>query len=226
MRLIPFMLAGLSVLTPAPSFAQEWIEYSNRVDFFAVNFPHEPKVETFTYLSEQEAPLPARRYTAEQGASRYSMTVVDYSPLEAIQAERVKNCPPDAHTGCAGSGPEGITGSGYSKVDKAGAVDFATWHIIQRGSKITYFAWNFADLVDGRWIHLNNPDESRTFIALHMHEDRLYILEATVPKGYPEPGLFQQSIRFLDEQGNPVRYQSFYHNGYPKPARARGGQAR
>jgi len=41
------------------------------------------------------------------------------------------------------------------------------------------------------------------FIAmLHNH---LYILEGTVPKGYPEPGLFFQSIGWVDKDGNGIR---------------------
>ena len=41
-------------------------------------------------------------------------------------------------------------------------------------------------------------DQSRTFAFVAMRENKLYILEGTVPKGYPEPGLFQQSIGWLD----------------------------
>jgi hypothetical protein len=64
-----------------------------------------------------------------------------------------------------------------------------------------------------------------------MHENKLYMLEATVPKGYPEPGLFQQSLGYVDKNGNGIRYQEIYSNQfhalgvYPVPPRAgRGGQ--
>jgi hypothetical protein len=57
-----------------------------------------------------------------------------------------------------------------------------------------------------------------------MHDNRLYITEATVPAGYPEPGLFQQSLRFLDKEGNNVRYDTIYTNGFPAPPRAGGGR--
>ena len=57
-----------------------------------------------------------------------------------------------------------------------------------------------------------------------MHENKLYILEGTVPAGYPDPGFFQQSVEWLDENGNGIRYQTVYHNGFPKPPVAgRGG---
>ncbi len=59
-----------------------------------------------------------------------------------------------------------------------------------------------------------------------MHEDKLYISEGTVRAGYPEPGLFYQSLGFLDENGNGIRYLDFYHNGFPKPGlQGRGGGA-
>jgi len=204
---------------PALSFAQGWIEYVNRADFFAVNFPGEPKVQDFTYLSEGEARFPARSYTAVQGPSRYTLTVVDYSDAQRIHTERAKNCPPDAHTGCSGSPTMGV---GAWINDVRGAMEFAARkYIVQSDSKVTFFGWNFIDLVEGRQIHLTNRDGSRTFVALHMHENRLYWLEATVPKGYPEPGLFQQSLQFLDKEGKTVRYESVYTNGVPPPPRSR-----
>ena len=53
-----------------------------------------------------------------------------------------------------------------------------------------------------------NQDASRTFIGIYQHSLRLYILEATAPAGSPPPGLFQQSLRFLDEEGVRVRYRN------------------
>ena len=120
MRVILFVLAACTLLVPRPTAAQDWIEYANTEDFFSVNFPGQPTVEAITYTSGQGAPLPGRVYSAERGEGRYSMTVVDYTRLEEIQQERVKNCPPDAHMSCVGTGPDGPTGSGYSKLDKAG----------------------------------------------------------------------------------------------------------
>ena len=226
MRLIPFVLAATMMLLPGPAAAQEWIEYVNKTDFFSVNFPHEPKVEEITYVSAQGAPLPGRVYPATSGSSTYKMTVIDYSRIEEIQQEMVKKCPPDVHMTCRGTGPDGPSGSGYSKLDKAGAYDWATWKIIERGGKITQFQWSFIDYIMGRWIHVTNADGSRTYNAIHMHDDRLYWLEATVPKGYPEPGIFHQSLHIIDEKGVPIRYNGLYMNGYAKPTRAgQGGGA-
>jgi hypothetical protein len=39
-----------------------------------------------------------------------------------------------------------------------------------------------------------------------MHDRKLYILEGTVPEGYPEPALFQESISWIDEQGTTISY--------------------
>jgi hypothetical protein len=41
-----------------------------------------------------------------------------------------------------------------------------------------------------------------------MHANRLVITEATVPRGYPAPVIFQQSLGWLDEEGKRIRYQS------------------
>jgi hypothetical protein len=79
-----------------------------------------------------------------------------------------------------------------------GALDYAAWSFIKRDAK--------------------------TFVMIHMHENRLYILEGTVPVGAPPPGLFQQSLGFLDKDGIRVRYDTIYANGYPSPTRVQYGQ--
>ena len=86
---------------------------------------------------------------------------------------------------------------------------------------MTYFGYSRTDVIGGHQIQLINPDQSRSFVEIHMHEDRLYIQEATVPAGAPLPMIFGPSLRILDEEGNSVRYQSDYMNGYPAPPRAR-----
>jgi hypothetical protein len=45
-------------------------------------------------------------------------------------------------------------------------------------------------------------------VQIAFHEDRLYIVDATVPAGSIVPGHFQQSLVMLDEQGRRVRYQT------------------
>ena len=224
MRLIPFVLAAAIMLVPGPAAAQEWIEYVNKTDFFSVNFPHEPKVEEITYVSAQGAPLPGRVYTAASGSSTYKMTVIDYSSIEEIQQELVKKCPPDVHMTCRGTGPDGPSGSGYSKLDKAGAYDWATWKIIERGGKITQFQWSFVDYIMGRWIHV---DERRRIPHLqrdsHARRPSLLARRRRSRRDIPEPGIFHQSLHIIDEKGVPIRYNGLYMNGYAKPTRAGQG---
>ncbi len=59
------------------------------------------------------------------------------------------------------------------------------------------------------------------FTSIYVHENRLYIMEGTVPDGMPEPGLFQQSLGWRDENGGCIRYSGIYLHGAPKPARTR-----
>jgi len=83
------------------------------------------------------------------------------------------------------------------------------------------------DLVEGHQLQLTNlKDKSRTFVSIYMHMNKLYVLEGTVPAGYPPPALFQQSIGFVDKAGNGIRYRDYYDNDYPPPPLAgRGGGA-
>ena len=100
------------------------------------------------------------------------------------------------------------------------AVVYAASKFLERDAKITNMMSNFADLVAGLLVELtNNADQSRTFASIYMHENRLVITEATVPKGYPPPTIFQQSLGWLDEKGMRIRYQFIYYNepDVPKP---------
>jgi hypothetical protein len=179
-----------------------------------------------TYRSQHEADLPARIYSATQGQSRYSVTVVDYNQAQRILTEKAKSCPAGAEPCLGAPGDEG-----HWKSDIRGAIDYASWQLMKRDAKLTLFVWGVVDQVEGRQLQLtNNSDKSRTFVGIYMHENKLYISEGTVPAGYPEPGLFQQSLGWLDENGVGLRYQSTYSNNYPAPARVnranRPGQGR
>src|SRR5204863_8583610 len=96
MRLMPLISAALVLSISGPLFAQEWMEFANREDRFTCNFPSQPKVTQKTYRSQMGADLPAREYTATQGQSRYSITVVDYNQARPILTEKAKKCPPGA----------------------------------------------------------------------------------------------------------------------------------
>jgi len=203
--------AALSLLIAGLSFGQDWVPYTSKTDFFAVNFPGQPRVQDITYRTEYNLALPAHVYSAASGPSRYSVTVVDYSGAERLISDRVKAC--QAELGDV----DACTPQFQSRTEMRGAIVYATWGLLQRDAKLTHFTYAYADLVEGHQLQLTNKDGSRTFAAIYMHENRLYILEGTVPEGSPPPGLFQQSLQFLDKEGNKVRYQAIYSNGFPPP---------
>src|SRR5262245_15801042 len=214
MRPIPLLAASVLLLS-GPVLAQDWTEFASRQDRFTCNFPGSPAVMETIYRSQHEADLPARIYSASQGQSRYSVTVVDFNQAQRILTEKAKSCPSGAEP-CLGSPGD----EGHWKADIRGAIDYAAGQLMKRDAKITSFVWNVVDMVEGRQLQLtNSADKSRTYAGIYMHENRLYIIEGTVPGGYPEPALFQQSLGWLDENGIGLRYQSYYSNGFPAPPR-------
>jgi hypothetical protein len=226
MRLTPLISTALALSISAPLFAQEWVEFASREDRFTCLFPTQPKITETTYLSQHEANLPARVYSATQGKSLYSVTVVDYNQAQRILTEKAKSCPAGAEPCLGGPGDEG-----HWKADIRGAIDWATWQLMKRDVRVTLFVWAAMDLVEGRQLQLtSNADKSRIFAGIFMHQNKLYITEGTVPPGYPEPALFQQSLGWLDENGVGLRYQTYYNNSYPPPPRVnranRPGQGR
>ena len=221
MRLHRILAAIAIVLTSGPAVAQGWTEFVSKDDRFTTNFPGAPEVKEATYRSQFGADLPSRVYSATRGASHFSVTVVDYRSIEKILTEKSKSCPDGAETCRGGANPASSTGAGYWKADLAGAMVYATWQFMRRDAVVTEFIWTNIDLVEGHLLHLTNKDKSRTYASIFMHENKLYIGEATVPAGEPEPGLFQQALGFIDENGRSIRYQTLYHNGFPTPPRSR-----
>jgi hypothetical protein len=225
MRLSPVISAALIVSLTGPAFAQEYVEYKSQQDRFTIVFPAPPKVTETTFKSQFDSILPARIHSVDANGGHYSVTVVDYKNIQAIATEKAKRCPPGAEA-CSGTATAASsTGAGYWKADIEGAVMNATWMLLQRDAKVTYVGWSNMDLVEGNMVSLTNKDKSLTSAAVYMHEDKLYILEGTAPAGYPVPDWFQQSVGWIDENGNGIRYLTIYHNGFPKPEIARrGGQ--
>jgi hypothetical protein len=222
-KLTRSLSATLILLLSGPLFAQ-WIEYPNVEEGFLVNFPGEPNAEEIEWISEYDATIPARRYSVDSARGSYSVTVVDYrfisrgDDAQSIRAARVAHCPEGAET-CLGGAGMG-TGIGYWRVDMQGSMVYGAWQIMQRDAEVDYFTWNFTDLVEGLQITLTNPDQSRTYASLYLHDDRLYILEATTPEGVRGAEVFQQSLGFLDPEGIRIRYERYYHNSAPRPERA------
>jgi hypothetical protein len=221
MRLTAY-LCTLLLSVPAVAFAQgEWTEYRNTEDGFKILFPGQPRVTTITWMSESGLTLPGRVYSVERGPERYSVTVADYSGIEQQGIERAKTCPVKGFETCEGGAIQGV---GYWKHDTRGAVIYATHKLMQRDVKVTELTWGQQDLVEGHYLQTtSNVDGSRTTAFIAMNRMKLFIFEATVPKGYPQPLQFQVSQGWVDRDGKGYRYQSMYNNqfheieGYPRP---------
>jgi hypothetical protein len=206
-RIIRLIPAVLVLLAPATAVAQDWTEYYGRADSFRVNMPGEPAVQDTRYTSYFENEYPARVYSVVAGRERYTVTVVDYSGAQQLQAEKKKSC------------PAGSVCTQAWEYDVRGALDHATWKLIQRDTRLTFLGWGVQDKIEGRILRFTNADRSRSTVALHMHEDRLYILESTVPEGAAEIGAFHHSLQLTDKAGNLIRYKTIYINGAPAPER-------
>jgi len=216
MRVTPLLSSILVVALSGTAFAQEWDEFLIKEERFTCNFPGTPTITETTWTSQFGAILPARIYSGTQGSGKYSITVVDYNPIQRLLSERSMSCPPGTET-CQGIHDWGL---GYWKNDVRSAVVYAASKFFQRDAKIVNVMANFADLVAGQEVQLtNNADQSKTFASIYMHDNRLIILEATVPRNYPPPTIFQQSLGWLDENGVRIRYNNINHNepDVPKP---------
>lgn len=218
---IALTTAALVLVVTGTSFGQGFTEFASPKDYFAVSFPGQPSVRDTTWMSEAGVTLPARVYTVDNARGKYSMTVVDYKDIEKLSLARAADCQK--------SGGEGDVCMNSWRSDVGGAIVWATWQFMQRSAKVTFYGWYSADQVPGHQLQLQNADGSRTFATVNMHLTRLFILEATVPRGAPAPGLFQQSLMFLDDEGKSIRYRVYYSPTHsdewkfpaPAPPRAR-----
>ena len=176
--------AGACLLVSAAAFAQGWIEYTSRQDFFSINFPGEPIIEEIMYETEYGATMPGRRYSANQGEARYSMTVVDFSRTTTREVA--------------------------IGLEKRGAVQFASTAIRNKG-KVTFDAYAEVQVVPGQQVQVTLPDQRRLYAEIHFHDNRLYIMEAEVPPGTVPAILYQASLGFIDAEGNQIRYREDRH---------------
>lgn len=197
-QLIPTML----LLVAVPSSAQSWATYVDRADRFSVNFPGEPEVEEISWDSEYRAVFPGRVHRYVDGDRSYSVTVIDYTESERIHAERTNKTQADSLPN-------------YWQIDILSSIAFSASQYRQQAADVTYDAWHYIDLIAGHQLQLTNPDRTRSFVGIYLHKSRLYILEAKVPADAPPPGLFQQSLTLLDDDGERVRYNYIYTNELP-----------
>jgi hypothetical protein len=194
MHFVRLLAAASIVCFTAATFAQDWGKFSSDRDRFKVDIPGgELEMRETTYDSEYGAVFPSRVYSHEDGESRYSITVVDFTDAEEIHAERANKTSAD-------------DGSLYWAVDVLGSIAYAAWNIRKRGGEITYDAFHYIQRVGGHQLQITNADQSRTYAGIYLHETLLYILEATVPPGSPPPVFFQQSLTLLNEEGETFNY--------------------
>jgi len=222
MRTTTLFVAAIFVLSGVAAAQDEY--YVNTADGFKVYFPAQPKLAQATWTSQQNFMLPSRVYSFDKGKEHYAVTVVDYGGIEKMGIERVKTCPAGAPL-CRGTD---VSGPGLWKHDVREALEYATKQLIQRDNmKLSDLTWSQHDMVEGNEVQLTNTvDGSRTYAYIAMHEMKLFIVEATVPKGYPPATLFQTSFTWVDKDGNGIRYQTMYNNEfhgmrqYPVPPHA------
>jgi hypothetical protein len=214
----------IALLLSAPGLAvaqEEWEVFVNSQDSFTVNFPGKPKIADITWKSQLGFTLPGRVYSAEKGKERYSVTVVDYRPLEEQGIARWKACPP-GNAQCRDGGA--TIGPAYWKQDERGAIAFAIAKYLKNPSyDVTDYAWDWQDMVEGYHLQLKGGG-MRTLVYVAMHDRKLFVLEAVSPESYPEPGLFTHSMGYLDKDGKRIRYTETVYSGsyhglgvYPRP---------
>jgi len=187
-------LTALSIVCfSSPVFCQNWVSFTSELDRFEIDAPGTLEMRETTYDSEYGAVFPSRVYFYDDGASHYSITVVDFTDAQKIHSERANKTNAD-------------DGSLYWAVDVLGSIAYAAWNIRKRGGEVTYDAWHYIQRVEGHQLQITNADQSRTYAGIYLHETRLYIIEATVPPGAPPPVIFQQSMTLLDDEGKTFNY--------------------
>ena len=208
------LVAWLSVSTVA--FAQEpFREFASKDDRFAANFPGEPVVTGITWETEYGARIPGRVYTVTMpGRGSYSVTVVDYNPVQSILTARSKDCPPGLER-CLGD--TSFPGPGYWKNDVRGAMIYTAAKYLKRDDlKMTHYAWSFlgTQAVENNELQFTNlKDKSRTYVNIFMHHSVLYVMEETKAANTPPPGLFVQSMTLKETDGTIARHYGVYFNG-------------
>jgi hypothetical protein len=206
-------LLALGFVLSGAAHAQGWIKFVSEQDQFLVNFPGEPTVVETDYVTESNATVPSRVYSAMARGGRYSIKVIDYTDIEAAHVALCQELEAELDR----VSPNQCTGRQHFR-DLDGAIAYEAWSIRSRyrDGEITYDAFGRVDGVPGHQIQILHPDGSRSFIGLYMYERRLYVLEGTVPGDAPPPGLFQQSLGLVDELGRRIRLESDSEGRYSR----------
>ncbi len=176
--------------------AQRWIQYASATDGFRIMAPGEFAIEEIDFETEYGIVVPARIFSHENDTGRYSVTVVDYRDSQRLHDERLREI---------GALYQPI----YGQVDVRGSIAFAAKKIRDRASTIEYDAYHYISRIDGHQLQTTNPDQTRTFAAIYLYESRLYVIDATASPDIAPPGMFQQSLEFIDEDGEVITFRNF-----------------
>ena len=160
MRLTSLLSLALLASLGSPVLAQEWVEFTSRDDGFRVNFPGPPAVTTTTFTSEYGAVLPARVYSVTRGGRNFSMTVIDYRPIEKLLTERSKQCPPFADERCTG------LGAGATSYKKS----FGFAYLLSTGQG--FQGCHYIRLLAGRSYHVNGFKNGTSFFCRRLQNCR------------------------------------------------------
>lgn len=172
--LIP-AVAALMIVSGAVS-AQEWDVYTNRENYFSVNFPGLPTVTQAPYRTAKGKQLTARIFTAVSPpgtrlSGTYSVTVVDYS--SAVEEMNL-------------------------------AVEHAADAIRSQGT-IKYDAIENLDLHASRRLTVENANTRILSEIVYAASNRLYIVQARTTLAALVPANFQASLQILDDTGARIR---------------------
>jgi hypothetical protein len=196
MRVLQLILIASILSFPNLLHAQRWRQFESAEDGFRMMAPGEFELEEVDYETEYGIVVPARIYRHENEGGVYTMTVVDYRDSQRLHEERIKAL-------------DDVYLPVYGQVDVRASVAFAAREFRERATSIEYDNYHYINRVDGHQLHTTNPDGTRTFAGLYLHRSRLYILDATINPGTPPGGMFQQSLEFIDENGEPMTYRNF-----------------
>ena len=176
--------------------AQRWIQYASATDGFRIMAPGEFAIEEIDFETEYGIVVPARIFSHENDTGRYSVTVVDYRDSQRLHDERLREI---------GALYQPI----YGQVDVRGSIAYAAKKIRDRANTIEYDAYHYISRIDGHQLQTTNPDQTRTFAAIYLYESRLYVIDATASPDIAPPGMFQQSLEFIDEDGEVITFRNF-----------------
>jgi hypothetical protein len=168
----------LAMVISSGAIAQEWMEYENVGDNFAVNFPGEPEVESIIYRLGSGREVSARVYGVENEAGHFTVTVVDYDGVDADETANAIDYAAD-----------NFRQRSDVTSDEVGGYEGMDTQMLQ-----------MTNPDDSRsYVAIVHPPTNSGIL-------RLFIAEGRAPPDGIVPGLFQQSLSLRDQDGIRVRY--------------------